>query len=363
MFVLFLSSTVNIFKYKGKYLLDESLMLLMEFLILSLSRINKHTLSMEIYQFVPKKQITSPRSSNSQKRGQTTEDNMNYCLTHPEKLSCAVDCFLELNYAIFKDFIRHIERNEFFEVLHEACLQLKNSEIDMAAIREPVWAYLRQHCNSFATMSDHAVFSDIFTLNTVGVMTQELKPLFLIQQTDQSICTSCDNVVVKETSIFVLYITSVNVTHRNFENYVSEAILPSSAALYCDLCQMHCGDISMLQHFVLFPTFLSLELSSNCIDRLMFPLTMDVLGQNYTFQGLVRCTSHQFTVAIKADTQWVYIDDMCVSVEVYTSFQNLLHNHSSGWSFAIFRKSSVRVGNDNMQTSFPASQTPTPKLR
>ena len=41
----------------------------------------------------------------------------------------------------------------------------------MAAIREPLWAYLRQHYNSFASMCDHDVFSDIFTLNTVGVMT------------------------------------------------------------------------------------------------------------------------------------------------------------------------------------------------
>ena len=160
----------------------------------------------------------------------------------------------------------------------------------------------------------------------------------------------------------VLYITSVNVTHRNFENYVSEAILPSSAALYCDLCQRRCDDISMLQHFVLPPTFLSLELSSDCIDRLMFPLTMDVLGQNYTLQGLVRCTSHHFAVAIKAHTQWVYIDDMCVSVKGYTSFQDFLHYHSSGWFFAIFRTFSVRVANDNIQTSFPASQTPTQNL-
>lgn len=73
--------------------------------------------------------------------------------------------------------------------------------------------------------------SDIFTLNTIGVMTQELKPLFLIQQTDQVICTSCDNTIVKETNIFVLYITSVNVIHENFENYVSEAILLSTADL------------------------------------------------------------------------------------------------------------------------------------
>ena len=234
----------------------------------------------------------------------------------------------------------------------------------MAAIQEAVWAYLRQHCNSFATMSDNAVFSDIFTLNTVGVMTQELKPLFLIQQTDQSICTSCNNTIVKETTIFVLYITSVNMTHRTFENYVSEAILPSTSALYCDLCQRHCGDISMLQHFVLLPTLLSLELSSNCIDRLIFPLAMDVLGHNYTLEGLVRCTSHHFTVAIKADTQWLYIDDMCVSVKMYTSFQDLLHNHFGGWFFAIFRKSPVRVGNINIhvETNLAGSQTPAQNL-
>ena len=141
-----------------------------------------------------------------------------------------------------------------------------------------------------------------------------------------------------------------------------KAILPSSAALYCDLCQRHCGNISMLPHFVLLPTFLSLELSSNGIDLLMFPLTMDVLGQNYTLEGLVRCTSHHFTVAIKADTQWVYIDEICVSVKAYTSFQDLLPHHSSGWFFAIFKKSSVRVANDTIQTSFPASQTPTQNL-
>ena len=35
---------------------------------------------------------------------------MNYCLTHPEEYSCAVDCFLELNFAIFKDGLRHIIR-------------------------------------------------------------------------------------------------------------------------------------------------------------------------------------------------------------------------------------------------------------
>ena len=298
----FRCSTVNIVKYKGKYLLRRiphaSLGSFNPFVI---SNKQAHIINGNISVRTKETDVTAISEQPGTETNDRRQHFMNYCLTHPERFSCAKDCFLELNYGVFKDFIRHVERNEFFELLHEACCQLENlyaSEIDMAAIREPVWAYLRQHCNSFATMSDHAVFSDIFTLNTVGEMTQELKPLFLIQQTDQSICTSCNNSIVKETTVFVLYITSVNMTHRKFENYVSEAILPRSAALYCDLCQRHCGDISILQHFVLLPTLLSSELSSTCINRLIFPLTMDVLGQNYTLQGLVRCTNHHFTVGI-----------------------------------------------------------------
>ena len=66
---------------------------------------------------------------------------INYCLTQPGKFPCPADCFLELDYAIFKDCIRHTKRNEVFKVLIEACFQLENLydlEIDTAAIRKPV---------------------------------------------------------------------------------------------------------------------------------------------------------------------------------------------------------------------------------
>ena len=188
-------------------------------------------------------------------------------------------------------------------------------------------------------MSLDAVFSDIFTLNTVGVMTEELKSLFLIQQSNQSICSSCNNVLIKNTGIFVLYITSLNLLHDQFENYVSEATLPNSSTLYCDLCQENSGDISVLQHFVTLPTFLSVELSSNCIDKLFFPLIMDVLGESYVLKGMVRSLSDHFTVALKDDTCWVYIDDMCVSVRRYISLQDLLHHHSNGCFFLPYSKS------------------------
>jgi len=99
-------------------------MLLMETLNLSLSRINKHTLSWNTP--VRSKEtdnvtaiIEQPATETNDRRQQFMK---NYCLTHPEKFSCAIDCFLELNYAVFKNFIRHTELSEFFEVLNEACL-------------------------------------------------------------------------------------------------------------------------------------------------------------------------------------------------------------------------------------------------
>ena len=121
-------------------------------------------------------------------------------------------------------------------------------------VREPVWGHLREHCNSFASVSTNAVFSDTFRLNTVGAMTElELKSLFLIQKSNQSVCSFCSNVLVKETDVFVLYLTFANLLQNQFENYVSEAILPNSSTLYCDLFQQHSGNISLLQHFVTLP--------------------------------------------------------------------------------------------------------------
>ena len=50
------------------------------------------------------------------------------------------------------------------------------------------------------------------------------------------------------------------------------------------------------------------------IDQLVFPLTMDMLGQNYVLKGMVQCVSHHITVAIKDGTPWVYVDMLMICV-------------------------------------------------
>ena len=82
---------------------------------------------------------------------------------------------------------------------------------------------------AIAAMSGGAVFTNIFRLNTVGSMTQELKSLFLVQWRDHSTCLSCNNnSVVNKATSFVVYITSPNLLQTKFENCICAVMLRNS---------------------------------------------------------------------------------------------------------------------------------------
>ena len=262
----------------------------------------------------------------------------NYCLTHFGKFSCAVDCFLELCYFIFWTPLHNITRNEFFDIIYESCNARQNfGAVDI--VREPVWSSIRNQCPSFYGMTADAVFSDIFTMRTVGNLSDDLKSLFLIQQRSQTSCSLCARHIVKIAGILVLYITCPILRSRDFENYVLEAVLPNTRALYCEICDKQSGDIPTMQHFVTMPRFLMTELSHDCINIIQFPLNMDVLGNFYSLKAVIRCIGHHFTVAINSGTSWLYYDDLCATVKEYCDFQELLREFCNGWFFAIYEKS------------------------
>ena len=216
----------------------------------------------------------------------------NYCLRQFGKFFCAVDW-----YAIFRPQLHNITRNAFFDQIYESCIARQNlGAVDI--VREPVWSYIRNFCTSFSAMTADAVFSDVFTMPTPGNLSENLNSLFLIQQTSHACCTLCGNRIIKTGNISVPYITCSNPISKNFENHVSEAVLPSTRALFCDVCLGQSGDIRVMQHFVTLPTFLNIELSSQCVDRIHFPLNADVLSNFCTLKAVVRCASHHFTLAI-----------------------------------------------------------------
>ena len=163
----------------------------------------------------------SPKPSSQSSR----KHFMNICLTQPGKFSCAVDCYLELASAIFKDSLKHtcIDNNDFFQIVLKACLQLENNDqlADLTVVREPVWVYLKQRCYSFATLSDNAIFSD----------DARIKSLFLVQKTSKSICSSCNKALLNDTTLFTLYITSLNLPQNKFEDGLSSAMFKKNSRL------------------------------------------------------------------------------------------------------------------------------------
>ena len=70
-------------------------------------------------------------------------------------------------------------------------------------------------------MTADAVFSDVFTMPTLGHLSENLNSLFLIQQTSHTCCTLCGNRIIKTGNTIVLYITCSNPISKNFENHAS----------------------------------------------------------------------------------------------------------------------------------------------
>jgi len=89
---------------------------------------------------------------------------------------------------------------------------------------------------------------------------------------------------------------------------------------------------------------------------------VEVLGENYTLNGLVRCRSHHFTVALKADTQWVYIDDMCVSQSKRTPHFKIFYIIILVVGFSLFSERPQLELATIIHTNFAASQGPTQNL-
>lgn len=100
-------------------------------------------------------------------------------------------------------------------------------------------------------LSADAVFSDIFTLNTVGVMTQELKSLFLVQRSNQSVCLSY-KMQFRTKQVHLLF----NPEFAKFEHSIFAVILRKRSRLNCNFCKGHSGDVSVLQQFIMPPTFI-----------------------------------------------------------------------------------------------------------
>ena len=64
-------------------------------------------------------------------------------------------------------------------------------------------------------------------------------------------------------------------------------------------------------------TIFTIARASISINQVHFPHTLDILAQSYELKGMVRCASHHFTKGINNQTEWICIDDLCVSQKLH----------------------------------------------
>lgn len=152
-------------------------------------------------------EISKNKATSSNQQSHKMKNNRrhftNYCSMPSGRFSCAVASFLELAFAIFRDSIQHIESNEFFETLLESCVHLEsfNVETDMTLIREPVWAYLRQHRNS--TMSHTLPYPNREKKNSMHHNKSNLVP-------DDTLKHFCDNFIKQKECHSSLFSRTLN---------------------------------------------------------------------------------------------------------------------------------------------------------
>ena len=140
----------------------------------------------------------------------------NSCLqdTTASVYSCAIDCFLEISHAIFLQHLIDIPCSDFFEIVFNSInsyqggkppcsyrfLNSRESSTVVSIgslmstlnnIREPVWNYLINNCNSFINRSSNAQFSQVFSSNVFNSLTNDENSIFQTTYSVKGYCDTC----------------------------------------------------------------------------------------------------------------------------------------------------------------------------
>ena len=83
----------------------------------------------------------------------------------------------------------------------------------------------------------------------------------------------------------------------------------------------------VLQHFVLLPTFLIVELSSNCIDQIYISYDYGCIRSTLCTQWYIMIDVPVIILQWRLKMTLAGCILMCVLVRSYTTFQYILHSH------------------------------------
>ena len=109
-------------------------------------------------------------------------------------------------------------RSAVFQLIYDTCSQYAEivNQLDLNYsnvllhrlhnIREPLWSYFRQCCQSLEAVDSNAQFSEIFQTKNFNTMNQAEENLFFWKSTYLTWCLNCNIPIQKNVSIFRNYL-------------------------------------------------------------------------------------------------------------------------------------------------------------
>ena len=147
-------------------------------------------------------------------------------------------------------------------------------------------------------------------------------------------CNKCNNNLTIDSDIFVQYVTLSDVRESTIDNNWPHYITwtnYSSGKLQCPNCE---NSSNIPTASLLSPAeILFVEFASDAVDNLLFYKEIDNLSLPYQLKGLIRCKNHHFTYATMDGNDWLYFDDLCGTVMLFHSLDELLIKFPTGWFF------------------------------
>ena len=274
---------------------------------------------------------------------------MNSLYSKPGTVSCAIDCFLEVSRYIFQPaFLNLSVRTDFIHLLHNAMSEYNNVSKEnsnyLPQVREPVWYYLTHHCSTLLPRDSNASFSQIFEEQTFGKLNPDEMNLFMTQRSFESHCQTCQKTVSCNMKLFLLYVSIASLKQTGFDiscwPLSVSHIFKKQKKMVCK----HCSESNVSDPIctsAVNSKFVLIEFSNEIINCVTIHEETEFNGSPYTLQGLVRCFQRHFTCAIKIENKWVYFDDMCSTVQEFSSLYQLKQHYPVGWFFAIFQLSII----------------------
>ena len=263
---------------------------------------------------------------------------INSFFDNPGIYSCAIDCFLEVSRYLFQPaFLDLSVGTEFIDLLHNSLLEYSNisekTSNTLPQVRELVWYYLRQHCSTFLPRDSNASFSQIFEERTFGKLNPDEMNLFMTQRTFESHCQTCQKTVTSNMKLFLIYVSNSSLKQTGFDiscwpMSVSH-IFKKPKKIVCK----HCSESNVSDPIctsVVNSKFVFIEFSDEIVNCVTIHEHTEFDNSSYTLQGLVRCYQRHFTCAIKIENKWIYFDDMCNTVQEFTSLNQLFSYYREG---------------------------------